>query len=166
MSLLVPSGSPSFTSLPHHHVSIGPQRVSFLHPIAPPPCLYWSPAGLLPSPHCPTTMYLLVPSGSPSCGHRNTSCPEYRGHSTPLIFSVISGLTFFFFLQKSISQSNTGTVCCAVSFAVYNKTLLQLFFLILLHIRTSIKMLTPSSPNASYVTLSSFFSSTPDVSPQ
>ena len=84
MSLLGPSGSPSFTTLLHHHVSLGPQRVSFLHPIAPPPCLSWSPrisfvhiiapppcrswspAGLLPSPHYSTTMYLLVPSGSPS----------------------------------------------------------------------------------------------------
>ena len=65
-SLLVPSGSTPFTSLPHHRVSPGPQRVSFLHLITPPPCLSWSPAGLLPSPHCSTTMSLLVPSGSPS----------------------------------------------------------------------------------------------------
>ena len=66
MSLLVPNGSSSFTSLLHHHVSLGPQRVSFFHPIDPPPCPSWSPAGLLPSPHCSTTMSLLVPSGSPS----------------------------------------------------------------------------------------------------
>ena len=66
MSLLVPSGSPSFTSLLHHHVSLGPQWVSFRHIIAPPPCLSWSPTGLLHSPHYSTTMSLLVPSGSPS----------------------------------------------------------------------------------------------------
>ena len=66
MSLLGPSGPHSFTTLLHHHVSLGPQRVSFLHPIAPPQCLSWSPAGLLPSPHCSIIMYLLVPSGSPS----------------------------------------------------------------------------------------------------
>ena len=66
MSLLVPSGSPSFTPLLHHHVSIGPQRVSFLHLINPPPCLSWSPVDLLPSPRCSTTMSLLVPSRSHS----------------------------------------------------------------------------------------------------
>ena len=66
MSLLGPSGSPSFTSLLHHHVSLGPQRVSFVHIITPPPCLSWSLAGLLPSPHYSTTMSLLGPSGSPS----------------------------------------------------------------------------------------------------
>ena len=65
-SLLFPSESPSFTSLIHRHVYIGPQRVSFLHLIAPPPCLSWAPVGLLPSHHCSTTMSLLVPNGSPS----------------------------------------------------------------------------------------------------
>ena len=81
MSLLVPSGSPSFTTLLHHHVSLGPQRVSFLHHIAPPPCLSWSPAGLLPSPHYSTTMSLLGPSGSPSFTtllHHNVSLGPQR----------------------------------------------------------------------------------------
>ena len=81
MSLLGASGSPSFTSLLHHHVSLGPQRASFLHHIAPPPCLSWAPAGLLPSPHCSTTMSLLVPSGSssftPLLHHHVSPCPQW-----------------------------------------------------------------------------------------